>query len=283
MKGNAFQKQLWSFFLGGMTIVMLIAGKGKALVALQTCIIALGLPNTFQTCIVCYAVKIAMDMELHDDTYQNKTVSEGRYDKLSKRDNGFEFWSSSIFTPFKFVDYLITLNRQVPGPTEPPSLREAAHWIAMIVFPWYWIGVCSLMSELHICDPSQISLLKFDFSNKPLLHAQMITVSSFICFGLFIGLCLASACFSYEKAWVLGVGSYIFFVCLIALVRENIVKAYNMSGDVGRNLIAAGLFYPLCIAQMYAQLQLDRPKANVKINSCGSFAQASFKPRSIYG
>jgi len=113
------------------------------------------------------------------------------------------------------------------------------------------------MSELQICDPSQISLLKFDFSNKPLRHAQvfscsqyvrelhkflgdtdfvlcvcvcvrarvyavvcrdiiqphqMITVSSFICFGLFIGLCLASACFSYEKAWVLGVGSYIFFV-----------------------------------------------------------------------
>ena len=40
---------------------------------------AIGLPNTLQTCIVCYAVKLALDMELHKDTNLNKPVSEGRY------------------------------------------------------------------------------------------------------------------------------------------------------------------------------------------------------------
>ena len=66
-----------------MTVVMLIAGKSKALMAMQTCIVALGLPNTFQTCVICYAVKLAFDMELHDDTILDKSVSEGRYDKLT--------------------------------------------------------------------------------------------------------------------------------------------------------------------------------------------------------
>jgi hypothetical protein len=270
------QKQLWSFVIGLISIVMLIAGKSKALVAMQTCIVALGLPNTCQTCVVCYAVKLALDMELHDDTDVSKSVKEGRYNLLTKRDNGMEFWGMSILRPFKFFDYLITISRKHPPPTQPPSVREASLlWPTMTLFPFYWLGVCSLMCELGVTDASQIKLLRLDSSNKALVRAQAYVASSFVFFALFIGLCVASAW--VENSWVLGMASYTMFFSVIALIRADIMVAYNLSGDVGRNLVAAALFYPFCIGQMYGQLQRKRPKAQAF--SASFSAQASFKLR----
>jgi len=257
---NPVQKQMWSFFIGFISIVMLIAGKSKAIVALQTCIIALGVVNTCQTCVVCYAVNLALDMELHDDTDVSKSVREGRYNLLTKRDNGMEFWGMSILRPFKFLDYLITISRKDPAPTQPPSWREAAVlWPTMTLFPFYWLGVCSLMCELSLTDASQIKLLQLDSSNKALMRAQAFVASSFVFFALFISLCVASAW--VKNMWVLGMVSYTMFFSILALIRADVTAAYNLSGDVGRNVVAAAFFYPFCIGQMYGQLQRKRPKA----------------------
>jgi len=259
---NPIQKQLWSFLVGLITVVMLIAGKSKALMAMQTCIVALGLPNTFQTCVICYAVKLAFDMELHADTVLEKTVSQGRYNKLTNRDNGMEFWGSSLFRPFKFVDYLITITRSVPGPTQPPALREVAVlWTTMTLFPFYWVGVCSIMCDLEITDPSKVKLLQLS-SDLVLLRAQGLVAVSFVFFVLFIGLMFASI--SMKNTWVLGLVFYVFFVCAVALVRAKVATTYNLYCDVGRNLIAAGFFYSMSIAQMYFQLQLPRPQHAVR-------------------
>ena len=255
------QKQLWSFVIGLISIVMLISGKSKALVAMQTCIVALGLPNTCQTCVVCYAVKLALDMELHHDTDVNKSVRDGRYDVLTKRDNGMEFWKVSLFRFFKFFDYLITVSRKNPPPTSPPTLREAVVlWPTMIVFPFYWLGVCSLMCELGVTDASQIKLLQLDSSNKALIRAQAYVASSFMFFTFFISLCIASAW--VDNLWVLGMSTYTMFFCIIALIRAEVAKAYNLNSDVVRHMVAAAFFYPFCILQMYGQVQRKRPKAN---------------------
>jgi hypothetical protein len=232
--GNRVQKQLWSFIIGLISIVMLLAGESKALIGLQTCIIALGLPNTFQTCMVCYSVKLAMDMELHKDTNVNKTVSEGRYNKLTGRDNGMEFWGSSILRPFRFVDYLLTISRKHPPPTQPPSLVEAGVlWPTMALFPFYWVGVCSLMCEQGVTDASlKIKLLQWDPRNKALLRAQALAAATFVSFSCFFSLCIASA--RAENLWVLALTSYTIFACMVGLVRHEVAVAYNLSNDFGR-------------------------------------------------
>ena len=73
------QKQMWSLFLGLVSIILLLVGKSQAIVALQTCIVALGLPNTCLVCVICFSIKAAVYMELHEDTDTSKTVHEGRY------------------------------------------------------------------------------------------------------------------------------------------------------------------------------------------------------------
>ena len=105
-----------------------------------------------------------------------------------------------------------------------------------------------------------------------LLRAQAYVAIALVFFALFIGLCAASAW--VENLWVLGLASYTVFFCVIALIRADIMVAYNLRGDVGRNMVAAALFYPFCIGQMYGQLQRKRPKAQVF-----SASQASFKLR----
>ena len=259
--GHQLQKQAWSLNIGVMTIVMLIVGKSKTLVALQTCIIALGLPNTLQTCVICYAVKLALDMELHQDTLKHKTVSEGRFHRLERRDNGMGFWSQSLFRVFSIFDYAFSKALREPFPVEAPTMREVfVLWPAMICFPWYWIGVSYLMAEGNIQDHANVHLLsKWEPSNKVLFQAQIIAASAFLSFTLCISLCLASTV--EENFWVLGMACYFFFAAYLALVRNKVVRLYNISSDVGRNLITAVFFYPFGIAQTYAQLQRARPVA----------------------
>jgi hypothetical protein len=257
--GHQLQKQAWSLNIGVMTIVMLIVGKSKALVALQTCIIALGLPNTLQTCVICYAIKLAFDMELHQDTLKHKTVSEGRFYRLERLDNGMDFWGQSLFKVFRIFDHAISKVLRDPFPVEAPTMREVfVLWSAMICFPWYWIGVSYLMAEGNIQDYANVHLFsRWDPSNKVLFQAQIIAASAFIFFTLCVGLCLASTV--EENFWVLGMACYFFFAAYLALVRNKVVKVYNIGSDVGRNLITAVFFYPFGIAQMYAQLQRPRP------------------------
>ena len=258
MTGHRLQKQAWSLNIGIMTILMLVAGKGQALTVLQLCIIALGLPNTFQTCVVCYAIKLAFDMELHQDTNPDRTVSQGRFEKLVQRDNGMGFWHDSLFKFFMVVDHAITRCLRVPFPTKAPSAREIfILWGSMIVIPWYWIGVCDMMCSSNLKSAAHVRIFSKWPTNSQALHAQLMSAGSMIFFGLSIGLCMSSIL--YNNLWIPGLCCYFFFAVFLALLRDDVVKRYNISSDAIRNLVVSTMLYPWCIAQLYAQLQQPRP------------------------
>eukprot|EP00960_Hanusia_phi_P074226 768187-Hanusia_phi.AAC.1 len=103
---SVVQKQLYSLWIGLVTMIMLLVGGNKALTALQTVIVVLGLPYTVIVCVMCYALHMAMEMELHEDTDQSLTVIQGRYNKLQEKDNGMEFWSHSILSITSVIDFL---------------------------------------------------------------------------------------------------------------------------------------------------------------------------------
>jgi hypothetical protein len=133
------QKQLWSFSLGLMATILLIAGGTEALSAMQTIIIALGLPNTLLVTVMCTSLSLVLKMETHPDTVENLSVLEGRYDVLFircadplesepnsgihcltwclgalHRDNGMEFWNSSVLGVTSVLDYIVSLGHRSP-------------------------------------------------------------------------------------------------------------------------------------------------------------------------
>merc|ERR1719183_2690346 len=255
--GHHMQKQMWSLFLGLVSIVLLLVGKSQAILALQTCIVALGLPNTCLVCVICWSIKIAVYMEMHEDTDPSKTVHEGRFDVLIKNDNGFGFWHHSLFRMFRVVDRVLTMGRDQP--TSCPSMHDIlVIYPTALVAPWYWIGVCNMMLSLKICDSSQVKLFTINLSDHYVVRAQVVSLLCCLIFNTFWALCIASIW--VKNLWVLGLALYAFMIVIIAVERQAVISAYNIDGDAIRNLASAFIFYPACIAQMYWQLQTQRPE-----------------------
>lgn len=101
--------------------ILLIAGGNKALSALSTAIIAIGLPCTVMLCFICIACKVALDMELHEDTQIHLTVDEGRYAKYFVGDNGEENWHYSITGVLRIMDFLLRSDANPPAPECQPA------------------------------------------------------------------------------------------------------------------------------------------------------------------
>ena len=255
---------LWSLLMGGISIVMLVVGKARALTALQTTIIALGLPNTLQTCLICYSVKIALDMELHPDTDVGKSVSQGRHRALSLQDNGLEFWANSLFRVLKLVDYVaaVCTGQARSGLVDTPPVHDIVmHWLKMSVFPWYWLGVCDVMCAKNIHDPSQVQIFRMDLADRHLVKCQALTAAS--CFFFHLALALAVAGAWIKNVWVIGLICYFIFALMIAYTRASIIDRYNIGGDVVRDCIAAIFLYAWTLEQMYSQLELPFPKSEM--------------------
>lgn len=261
---STVEKMLWSLLMGGISIIMLVVGKARALTALQTTIIALGLPNTLQTCLICYSVKIALDMELHPDTDVGKSVSQGRHHALSLQDNGLEFWANSLFRVLKLVDYLaaVCTGQAQSGLVDLPPIHDiVVHWLKMSVFPWYWLGVCDFMCAKNIHDPSQVQIFRMDFADRHLVKCQALTAAS--CFFFHLALALVVAAAWIKNVWVIGLICYFIFALMIAYTRASVIHRYNIGGDVVRDCIAAIFLYAWTLEQMYSQLELPFPQSEV--------------------
>uniref|UniRef100_A0A7S0EQ09 Uncharacterized protein n=1 Tax=Hanusia phi TaxID=3032 RepID=A0A7S0EQ09_9CRYP len=253
---NAVQKQIWSFVVGAVTIVMIIAGGNKALTALQTVIVVIGLPYTIIVCILCYGLKIAFDMELHSDTNRDLNVIEGRYNELTAKDNGMEFWSHSILSITSVIDFLFSF-----GAIEPPSLDEWKIFGMCLIAPWWILGKC-IIKSLHEenAPEEELYLLRFDMHSRVLVKSQLFTLFSAVTFNLAIIFFLLEV--RFRNFWVIGFTLYMFFACVTAMIRNDIRHIYNVEGDVIRNIIAS-VFYPLTLFQMWMQLGEPRPKASI--------------------
>lgn len=115
-----------------------------------------------------------------------------------------------------------------------------------------------MMLSLKICDSSQVKLFTINLSDHYVVRAQVVSLLCCLIFNTFWALCIASIW--VKNLWVLGLALYAFMIVIIAVERQAVISAYNIDGDAIRNLASAFIFYPACIAQMYWQLQTQRPE-----------------------
>jgi len=258
-KENGFSVQLWSMQIGLMSAVILYVGKAKATTAIQTVIIAMGLPLTILVSLICIAIKIMFDMELHPDTDWVLTVSEGRYDDLIKKDNGVEFWSSSLLGPMQVIDSALQ-----------SRVKTTSDWkiyVLSLFFPWWQVGKIYLRITADSKAEEMIPLTRFDLTSVRLKHAQMFCIGGAIFFigaGVFLFLSIF-----IDNMWSIGWTLYVAFAIIVALVREKVREIYNIGQGEGTagtfsDFLASLCFYPFTIAQMMYQIEVHRPKANMK-------------------
>lgn len=180
-----------------MSVVILVVGQAKATTALQTIIIAMGLPWTILISMVCIAMKSMFDMELHHDTNWDLTVSEGRYDLLASSDNGIEFWSTSIIGSMSIVDSVLQGKK-----VETPTTSQWKVNLMSLVCPYWQLGRIHLRATARTPEEELTRLHQIDMKSDRQKNAQMFAVGSgffFISAGCF----LLSSKF-VDNMWAIG-------------------------------------------------------------------------------
>jgi len=219
---------------------------------------------------ICYAVHIALEMELHEDTDVNLQVYEGRYAVLARNDNGMGFWHTSLFRGWTIVDWFLSDlvshgkdRHEMAGKNK----LHAPHWSEILnlflqagCFPWYFVGVCFLKCRKRRSDQEVTvsTFFRVDMADTTLVEAQVLSAVSFVLFHLTVILLALTS--TQKNMWIIALVCHIFFSIIIGAVRHEIIKAYNINGDAVRNVLAAALWYPWCLQQMYKQLQFPFPK-----------------------
>lgn len=244
-KANKIQKQLWSLTLGATSIALLIAGGALSLTAIQTAMVAIGLPLTVLVTVICTSLKTACDMELHPDTVQNLTVLDGRFDSLLSNDNGFEFWRVSMLGGIlNSIDFVLSL-----GQTPFPSLDQLKQFSIAFFAPWYYTALVQEHCEGRL-NGKYLNIFRGKFSLSAL--PEMLLVGScglsFYCAIIFLLLTARFANF-----YVIGVAFYFCFGCIIVGTRAKMRRTHHLLGDLFRDFLAVFLAYPFALIQMYNQ------------------------------
>eukprot|EP00802_Teleaulax_amphioxeia_P003302 Tamp_03305.p1 GENE.Tamp_03305~~Tamp_03305.p1 ORF type:complete len:794 (+),score=136.84 Tamp_03305:747-3128(+) len=253
------QKQFWSLMLGIVTIIMTVVGKSRALTAMQTVIVAVGLPYTILVCVMCFSTQIMFEMELHPGTDASLSVAEGRYDRLMSEDNGMEFWSTSILRVFQSSDIVFS------GSLDDTLTRdEIKVYLMSLCAPWYILGVCCYKEQAveENIDPDPSTLFSAKWRSHAQRKAQMIMFFSAALFYTSFILLITGA--FVKNLWVPGLTFYFFFCCLVCITREEVRIMYSVGGGGVRNLAATVFFYPFTLAQMYFQFDHAVPEYDGK-------------------
>jgi len=237
------QKQLWSFTLGLMAVILLVAGGDQAISAMQTIIIALGLPYTLLVTAMCCSLYVVLSLEVHPDTALHLTFLEGRYDILYVRDNGMEFWSTSIFGVLSIMDYILSLGSRKSA---LPSLADWKLFFTAVLAPSYMVAL--IWVKVGKGDTKALFTLS---SDGRIRSAQMIM--AFCLFNNLIAVLLLVLDSALHNMWVIGMMLHVFFVFALTGIRSHLRKNYNLGGDMFRDVMAGLFFYPFTLVQMYRE------------------------------
>lgn len=270
---SVLQKQLWTLILGCITVVLTLVGRSKAISAMQTIIIALGLPYTLLICVMCVAIKMMMDMELHPDTLQDRTVQEGRYKVLYSNDNGLGFWATSIFHVVHHFDVLLGMDEM--GTTQASWQIWVLAWCA----PWYIAGdivyrLWEVESDYSVPTP----LLSAKFYSTAQREAQKFMCTLFVAF--YVAIILAFTGIAVKNVEIIALTFYLVFVLMVCAMRSSVSKIYNVESHMLSDLMASGFLYPFALTQMHHQMQQPRPESE-KFTRQPSFKGATEKATNV--
>jgi Cys-rich protein (TIGR01571 family) len=234
--------------LGSITVFLMLAGNNMAFTALRSIIIALGLPSTILVCVMCISIKRIMDNELHPETNDDLSVSEGRY-KAVLNDNSI-LWSYSMFHPLHIFDIILARRGE---------MEDHASWkiyLLSTLAPWYVAGLVAghMWKEgTHKDDDSySMPLFTTTFHSREQRMAQMLMVASSVCF--YTAMILALAGLTVTNMASVAFTLYLACVVPLALLRASIRNLYKINSHPLEDLLACALCYPFALAQMYNEI-----------------------------
>jgi len=221
-EAHVLQRIFWAFTEGSVAIALLVAGKSKALSALQSVSIIAGLPFTAILCAILPSVWLALKADRGHESLKSK-------------------WVMPLHGGFiDALDYFVSCRN-----SRRPQMAQTWHFLAAFVVPTYYF---------YIGHPTYVSV------QKPLWR-KIYCIAATLFFYCWIIFHIAAAVDTNDTglmcfAWM----SYFCFVscgvCLRALLRE----AYNINGNVLNDVFLIMFLYPQVCAQMFWQSKYPIPE-----------------------
>lgn len=221
-EAHVIQRIFWAFTEGSVAIALLVAGKSKALSALQSVSIIAGLPFTAILCAILPSVWLALKADRGHESLKSK-------------------WVMPLHGGFiDAIDYAVSF-----GHSRKPEMAQTWHFLAAFFVPTYYF---------YVGHPTYVS------AQKPLWRNIYVAGATFFFYSWII-LRMAYPLDTNDTglmcfAWMSFFCYVSCGVCLRALLRE----AYNINGNVLNDVCLVTFLYPQVCAQMFWQSKYPIPE-----------------------